>query len=160
MLSNTTFLKWWIQLTITVFAVAVITHLSWWEALWNADQTKLSLAILAMFVFATGLTGVMSKNPNRQDLRPLGNYVWFCSEGMITLGMIGTVAGFLMMLGTAFQNLDVSNITQIQGAMKDMAVGMSTALSTTLVGLVCSILTKVQMVILENSWDNGEQTKI
>jgi len=30
---------------------------------------------------------------------------------------------------------------------------MSTALSTTLVGLVCSVLTKAQMVILENSWD-------
>jgi hypothetical protein len=34
-----------------------------------------------------------------------------------------------------------------------MAIGMSTALSTTLIGLICSVLIKAQMVILENSWD-------
>ena len=79
---------------------------------------------------------------------------------MITLGMIGTVAGFLLMLNTTFSSLDVKNVVNVQEAIADMAVGMSTALSTTLIGLICSILTKLQMVILENSWDNGEQTKI
>jgi hypothetical protein len=33
---------------------------------------------------------------------------------------------------------------------------MSTALSTTLMGLICSVLTKAQMVILENSWEHDD----
>ena len=64
------------------------------------------------------------------------------------------------MLNSAFSDLDVKDVANVQEAIADMAVGMSTALSTTLIGLICSVLTKLQMVILENSWDNGEQGKI
>jgi flagellar motor component MotA len=70
---------------------------------------------------------------------------------MITLGMIGTVAGFLIMLNTAFSGLDVNDIRNVQEAISDMAIGMSTALVTTLVGLICSTLIKVQILVYENS---------
>ena len=70
---------------------------------------------------------------------------------MITLGMIGTVAGFLIMLNTAFSGLDVNDIRNVQEEISDMAIGMSTALVTTLVGLICSTLIKVQILVYENS---------
>lgn len=152
-MANTTLLKWWVQFVLICFAGIVAWDLGWWSALYHADETKISLAILALFVMSTLTTGHMSVSQTRTQ--NLSNYIWFSSEAMITLGMIGTVAGFLMMLGTAFQDLDVSEISEIQAAISTMAVGMSTALSTTLVGLVCSVITKVQMVILENSWENG-----
>jgi hypothetical protein len=153
---NAPFLKWWIQTIVTSFAAIVAYDLGWWDALWDADITKISIAIIAIFVFLTFLTGWMSYKRKQQ----YADYVWFGSEAMITLGMIGTVAGFLLMLNTAFSTLDVANIKNVQDAIADMAVGMSTALSTTLIGLICSVLIKLQMVILENSWDNGEQGKI
>jgi hypothetical protein len=156
---NIPFLKWWIQLTITFFGALIAWKLGWWEALWYADITKISIAIIVVFIMTTGLTGYISK-VNSKEIQNYSNYVWFGSEAMITLGMIGTVAGFLLMLNTTFSGLDVKNVVNVQEAIADMAVGMSTALSTTLIGLICSILTKLQMVILENSWDNGEQTKI
>ena len=53
------------------------------------------------------------------------------------------------MLGTAFANVYVSNSATLQQALSDMAVGMSTALYTTLVGLVSSLIIKVQLVNLE-----------
>ena len=68
---------------------------------------------------------------------------------MITLGLIGTVTGFIIMLGGAFADLDLSNIGQAKEVIRDMAAGMSTALTTTLVGLVCSIITKLQLMNLE-----------
>lgn len=153
---NVTLLKWWIQVSCIVFGSVVAYQLGWWHALWDADITKISIGILGVFVVTMLLTGYISKNYQDKKSQALGNYVWFASEAMITLGMIGTVAGFLLMLGSAFSNLDVTNIANIQAAIADMAIGMSTALSTTLVGLICSILTKAQMVILENSWENGD----
>jgi hypothetical protein len=153
---NVTLLKWWIQVSCIVFGSVVAYQLGWWHALWDADITKISIGILGVFAVTMLLTGYISKNYQDKKLQALGNYVWFASEAMITLGMIGTVAGFLLMLGSAFSNLDVTNIANVQAAIADMAIGMSTALSTTLVGLICSILTKAQMVILENSWENGD----
>jgi hypothetical protein len=152
---NVTLLKWWVQFSCIVFGSVVAYQLGWWQALWDADITKISIGILGVFVSTTLLTGYISKNYQDKKSQALGNYVWFASEAMITLGMIGTVAGFLLMLGSAFSNLDVTNIANVQAAIADMAIGMSTALSTTLIGLICSIITKAQMVILENSWEHG-----
>lgn len=150
---NTVFMKWWIQSVVIIFAAIMIQHLGWWEALWNADQTKISVGIIGIFILTTGTTGFISKHNTKEILEKYQNYVWFASEAMITLGMIGTVAGFLMMLGTAFANIDVSNTQVLQTVISDMAIGMSTALSTTLVGLICSVLVKFQMVVIENSWE-------
>ncbi|MDC1257330.1 MotA/TolQ/ExbB proton channel family protein, partial [bacterium] len=75
------------------------------------------------------------------------------SESMLALGMIGTVAGFILMLGGSFSDIDTSNPETLKTALKSMALGMSTALYTTLVGLVCSQLYKVQLVILESMRD-------
>ena len=151
-----TLLKWWVQFISIVFASIIAWQLGWWHALYAADLTKISLFILTIFLFTTLTTGYMSSKPDDLKTRHLGNYVWFGSEAMITLGMIGTVAGFLLMLGSAFADLDVKDILNVQSAIADMAVGMSTALSTTLMGLICSVLTKAQMVILENSWEHDD----
>ena len=59
-----------------------------------------------------------------------------------------------LLAASAFENLDVGNIENVQKVISNMALGMSTALCTTLAGLVGSVLTKIQMVILENNLDN------
>ena len=53
------------------------------------------------------------------------------------------------MLGTAFVDLDVTDIQSVQNALVNMSLGMSTALYTTLVGLVSSLAIKIQLVIIE-----------
>ena len=53
------------------------------------------------------------------------------------------------MLGTAFENIDVTNAKTLQDALASMAKGMSTALYTTLTGLVTSLIIKVQLVNYE-----------
>lgn len=78
---------------------------------------------------------------------------WFLSETCMAIGMIGTVAGFLLMLGTAFSGIDVGDTASLQSALTSMAVGMSTALYTTLVGLVCGLYIKSQLVNLEHLID-------
>jgi biopolymer transport protein ExbB/TolQ len=55
------------------------------------------------------------------------------------------------MLVSAFEGIDVSNISTVQNSLAQMASGMGTALYTTLVGLVSSLFIKFQLVNLENS---------
>ena len=81
---------------------------------------------------------------------------WFIAETCLAIGMVGTVTGFLYMLGTAFENIDVSNSQTLQDALSNMAIGMSTALYTTLTGLISSIIIKIQLV----NYEVGEEVYI
>ena len=69
-----------------------------------------------------------------------GNQVgWFSADFMIKLGLLGTVIGFIFMLGTITRMEDVdANAMRI--ILQEMGTGMATALLTTMAGLVCSML--------------------
>ena len=68
---------------------------------------------------------------------------WFTSDLCLTVGMMGTVIGFIMML-SGFKDVDVSEVKTIQTLVKNLGSGMSTALYTTLSGLVCGSVLKIQ----------------
>ena len=145
-------LKWWIQVAIITFAAFMVNQYGWWHFLYEADVTKISFVIIGVLAISSLCVGYMCmENAKWDHVERLSNYAWYASEAMITLGMVGTVAGFLIMLNTAFSNLDVNNIANVQQAISDMAVGMSTALVTTLTGLICSTVIKIQLIIYENS---------
>ncbi len=80
---------------------------------------------------------------------------WFFSDIVLSLGMIGTVAGFMMML-TGFATLDFSDIEAAQGMVARLGAGMATALSTTLIGLIASVLLKLQFFMLERTLEREE----
>jgi len=68
---------------------------------------------------------------------------WFVSDQCFTLGMVGTVIGFILMM-SSFGSINVEDVRTVQDAIVSMGSGMATALYTTLVGLVCGILLKMQ----------------
>ena len=74
---------------------------------------------------------------------------WFASDVLLTMGLIGTVAGFILMLAGAFKGINISDVSSVQQALANMAVGMSTALYTTLTGLITSTLLKFQYFRLQ-----------
>ena len=57
---------------------------------------------------------------------------WFIGEACMTVGMVGTVIIFMLMLGSSFAEIDPSNIESMKRVITDMVIGMSTALLTTL----------------------------
>ncbi len=77
---------------------------------------------------------------------------WFIADLMFKLGLIGTVIGFILMLG-AITDLSSMDVNQAQRMLGDMSAGMRLALYTTLTGLVCGALTGVQFHLLERSAD-------
>jgi hypothetical protein len=143
-------LKWWLIFCLIVLGIGTCFYFDVHKSLHESDITRLSYLIISIFLCTSIWIGTKTyKVGILQDYEQKSDVGWFISESCLALGMVGTVTGFLIMLGTAFANVDVTNAATLQQALADMAVGMSTALWTTLVGLVSSLIIKVQLVNLE-----------
>ena len=143
-------LKWWLIFCLIVLGIGTCFYFDVHKSLHESDITRLSYLIISIFLCTSIWIGTKTyKVGILQDYEQRTEVGWFISESCLALGMVGTVTGFLIMLGTAFANVDVTNSATLQQALSDMATGMSTALWTTLVGLVCSLIIKVQLVNLE-----------
>lgn len=137
-------------------------------ALWTQDATKLSFVLLTIFSVMSGWCGyktwTLSKfldNDQTEDylvekIEHLIEVGWFTSDLCLSIGMMGTVIGFIMML-SGFANVDVSNMTTVQDLIKGLGTGMSTALYTTLTGLICSALLKIQYFNLSQAIDKARK---
>ena len=146
------FWRWWIYIGLLAVSGAYCLYDDLHIWLWENDVTKLSFVILISFIVVSLYCGHLSYQKHKQSNKRLNlEPVWFFSEACITVGMIGTVAGFLLMLGTAFLDINVEETETLQRAIGQLAVGMSTALTTTLLGLICSLLIKFQLINIENS---------
>lgn len=152
-------LYWYLIVCIEVVALAVAVFFDTHKHIWDKDQTKLSLAIVLLWIIGTVLIGYWHTKQTADAIHNNAKVGWYLAETCLALGMVGTVAGFLLMLGTAFNHIDVTNTQSLQTALSSMALGMSTALYTTLVGLVASIFLKSQLVNLEHYAD-GLTTEI
>ena len=147
---GTKLLKWWLIFCLIIIGFGTSYHFNMHSLLYNADVTKLSFLIIIIFVFTSVWIGRktydLETNSVQDEKIDVG---WFIAETCLALGMVGTVTGFLYMLGSAFENIDISNTQTLQDALASMAKGMSTALYTTLIGLISSIIIKIQLVNYE-----------
>ena len=146
MVLSTRLLKWWLIFCLILLGIGTAIFFDMHTKLYIADLTKLSFLILSVFLITSIWIGRKTYDTEYSQGVEVG---WFISDSCLALGMIGTVTGFLIMLGTAFENIDVTNSKTLQDALSTMAVGMSTALYTTLIGLISSLLIKVQLVNYE-----------
>ena len=147
-------LKWWLIFCLTLLGFGTLYYFNMHTLLYYADVTKLSFLIIIIFIFTSVWIGrktydleITSVTDDKIDVG------WFIAESCLALGMVGTVTGFLYMLGTAFEKIDITDATTLQDALASMAKGMSTALYTTLTGLIASLIIKVQLV----NYEVGEQ---
>ena len=143
-------LKWWLIFCLTLLGFGTLYYFDMHSQLYHADVTKLSFLIIVIFVFTSVWIG--RKTYDLETTSVIDDKIdvgWFIAESCLALGMVGTVTGFLYMLGTAFENIDITDATTLQDALASMAKGMSTALYTTLTGLIASLIIKVQLVNYE-----------
>jgi len=143
-------LKWWLIFCLTLLGFGTLYHFNMHSQLYYADVTKLSFLIIIIFMFTSVWIG--RKTYDLESTSVIDDKIdvgWFIAESCLALGMVGTVTGFLYMLGTAFENIDITDATTLQDALASMAKGMSTALYTTLTGLIASLIIKVQLVNYE-----------
>ena len=161
-------LRWWLLFVLIALGSTVL-YLS--EILYKinqADITRISFLIYAVFGYFSVRTGMdtyltckhTARWINSQENR-LENLVikhietgWFAANILLTLGMIGSVIGFIYMLTTCFVDIEPGNIESMRELLAEMSVGMGTALYTTAAGLICSLLLKLQLFNLDSEMQN------
>jgi len=144
-------LRWWVIVCFQVLILSLGVYFGVWTHILEVDVTRISFIIIAIWLVSTLFIAryhFVTSKVARERFMPVG---WFLAETCLALGMIGTVAGFLIMMISAFSNIDIGNTESMQEALSSMALGMGTALYTTLVGLISSLFIKSQLVNLEQS---------
>ncbi|MCZ6717951.1 MAG: MotA/TolQ/ExbB proton channel family protein, partial [Gammaproteobacteria bacterium] len=77
---------------------------------------------------------------------------WFIADITLKLGLLGTIIGFILMLGSVAGTSDF-DVSTMQKILTDMSSGMGTALYTTLAGLVASMLLAAQYHMMDRGAD-------
>ena len=137
---------------------------------WQNDATKLSFLLLGLFIIMSGWCGyktwTLSKfidegqdEPHLIDrIERLMEGGWFTSDLCLTIGMVGTVVGFIMML-SGFATVNIAEVQTVQLLIKKLGTGMSTSLYTTLAGLICGALLKIQYFNLNQAIDRVQKNE-
>tara|TARA_B100000700_G_C14985382_1_gene828557 strand:- start:1008 stop:1520 length:513 start_codon:yes stop_codon:yes gene_type:complete len=161
---KTRFAKPYMVWLVSVMIFSSILQIGWSygivQTLYENDVTKLSVVMVVIFAWQSLACGVELNNqcsPFKSDkyTKKAVERGWFLSDILLSMGMVGTVIGFIAML-TGFFDLDFTDAESVQSLIGNLGYGMSTALTTTLVGLVCSILLKLQFFMLENVIDENK----
>ena len=147
-------MRWWLFFAIATLGTVALFLTGVIQKVNEVDVTKISFLIYFLFAVFTILNGIDTYRLCKQDEfndRNIARYYkksevgWFVSDMLLTLGMIGTVAGFIYMLSSSFSDWNPQNTSSMQVVLVKMSKGMSTALYTTAAGLVCSMLLKLQV---------------
>ncbi|MFP6680698.1 MAG: MotA/TolQ/ExbB proton channel family protein [Gammaproteobacteria bacterium] len=77
---------------------------------------------------------------------------WFVVDILLKLGLVGTIIGFILMLGSVANTVSL-DVNTMQKVLRQMSSGMGTALFTTLAGLIGSILLGLQYLLLDKGAD-------
>ena len=129
-------------MVLIIIGISVAWYFEFFLFLFNHDFTR--LGFLTLFIFLLNSISIGYKIYSEKE--SFGTE-WFWSDSVISIGMIGTVIGFIYMLFAVFSNIDLTDSIKMMASLGEMAEGMSTALLTTLMGLVSSMLIKLQLII-------------
>jgi hypothetical protein len=174
------FWGWAIALGVLLFAATWAWRGGWWQRLADSDPTGLSAGILGLSLVLTLWCGVRIRRLGA-ECRPAGAWrsayregrrlhveqaaahladrshgphetAWWFAGATIKLGLLGTVVGFIVMIGQLelAANFDTA---QIQAMLAQMTLGMGIALVTTLVGLIANLWLGLQLLLLDRLAD-------
>jgi hypothetical protein len=140
------FMIWWLKATTGFICLGTgILYFDGLNYLLEKDGTKISIGIILLMITVTLHIGYRIFHKNKDF-----DTAWFLADSCMSLGMIGTMLGFIMMLHQGLSNIDATDAAAMQSLIGSMAYGMSTALLTTLAGLVASLFLKIQIVVQEH----------
>ena len=151
------FFRWWLFICLLAIGAYFGIHFDVFSTIFDTDKTYLSSVILVLFTGSTLLTGYRTWLFNFRKTYTDTKLGWFCGEVMFALGMIGTLIGFVLVFGDALAHIDLEDQANKAKIIADMGIGISTAIYTTLAGLVGTVLLWIQLINLEYGIDHYEE---
>lgn len=141
--------SWWLVFALTMISLVTALAAGIGGFIAETDQTCLSWVILVLFTAASMNLGskVYEKGPDA-DFGLTDRAVETCTS----LGLLGTIIGLILMITSAFTDVDVSSHDSIQTALVGISSGVGTALITTLVGITCALLLQLQLAVVREKW--------
>jgi hypothetical protein len=150
------FFFWWISILLIATGLFWAQHFGLIIKIWNDDHIKITSIISLIFLISNillGYTAYKIADPeyvsqNKEKVLKKLNGFWFVSEQLMALGMLGTVIGLIYMLASNFVGQDLQNANYMQELLGSMWKSMGLALYANAVGLITSIILKVQVFII------------
>lgn len=139
------FLYWWLLICLSIAGFYLLYDFNLLDLLYVKDNTYITSLITVLFVWATISIG---RKFHKQGPGANYNIEGYVSHCAITLGMIGTIVGFMIMLAGTVGNIQLADVEAVRRLLGSLTAGLYTAMNTTLVGLVASLHIKTQFVIL------------
>ena len=121
-----------IQCAFLTFLLFLLTSPETAALLNSAPFILAAIAILA----GGGAVAAMNYTSSRKQIWT--DYIWEASGMVITLGLIGTLYGFIRMF-LALKGVDFQELESLKAALGGVFDGMGIALYTTLAGLVAGL---------------------
>ena len=147
-----TLLRWWLIYCLSIISLVVSYYLGFFAELLEKDITKLSFVIIAIYLVASIYIGKISYDKDKNKNVDRGVYIgYYVYDLLPILGLIGTVIGFIFMFGDSFVTINIEDTQTVKDALIAMAVGISTALYTTLIGMIFSEIIKLQLINIETT---------
>lgn len=138
-------LYWWFGFCIQCLAAATAIHYGVAYEILGKDPFYITSFILFLHVGASLLVG----NCIYYSKEPFVDSLWFTAEAQLSIGMIGTLIGFMYMFNHAFGHGSGGDIQHIKESIVYISTGMGVAIRATLLGLLSGVLLKAQLLILE-----------
>lgn len=144
---------WWLTVLASATAVFWAYHNGILMKIWHDDVTMITSILGLMYIAAIGTIGYIAYTIHKRNNSKLIDAVWFGSEQMLALGMLGTVLGFIYLLASGITSASVTDATGLAKLLANMSVGLGIALYTNAVGILSSLITKtlLYVVIYDNS---------
>jgi hypothetical protein len=137
------FVKWWLMFVLTLFGLVITGVMGGFQRIYQDDPTMLTFLILILCLGSTIKNGYYSYYNNEPGIENTN----FWADQCTTLGFLGTVIGMVGMMKT-FTVTNISDPSMNQELAKAIGTGMSTALYTTVAGLVAYSILKFQHFFL------------
>jgi hypothetical protein len=140
------FLQWWLAFVLQIIILGASYVYELHLYILNNDQTYISFILIAIWLLTSMRIGYrLGKN-----IQIGSEKFWFIAETCMAIGMMGTVLGFILMLGGSnLASIDPTDVEGMKNVIGQLASGMATALLTTLTGLIVSVSLRTQLMIGE-----------
>jgi len=148
------FTRWWIIILAYAAGLFFAFYYGLVKKILVVDVTHITVVTFAFFAFCSLLLGYASYSIEERTVSQTNGSIrfgWFASQFCMSLGLIGTVSGLIMMMDVQSTGLNISDPSSMLRLVGGAMGSLGTALFTTAVGIGTGMLLQVQCYNLEHS---------